>query len=377
MSTDNGEGLSTSNSTKESSSGGRHAGGDSISERQFNLVIAKFGRVLVTAAEKGLVGALILRFFRGVTSSLTITYIGFCIILWIAMGLVGEKNITSAFLLYIPPMTWLLPFLVLLPLALIFHRGCFLAQIATVTLLLWGWLGYGLEHTHGGGSNRLDNVLTIMTYNRGQHMNQSLQPFKNATNPDIIAFQEASGRADGFLRSPDYAEFEHGVSVGEFTLISRYPITESSLLGAPDSPTNGGVARFVIDWNGHPVSIFVVHLRTPREVLNSYRRGAFLWGVLGMPGTPWAEKRRQYQTFWDGQIGDVERILNAVRTESNPCIVVGDFNAPSTGWIYRSITKELGDAHSASGSGFGFTFPGVTHNPLSLGGPWMRIDYVF
>lgn len=378
MSTDTGKELATA---KEPSSvtlaGTPHARSGNFGERWFNQKVARFGHRLVAAAEKGVLGSLILRIFRGAIFSLAVTYCGFCVALWLALSWVGEKNITSAFLLYVPPLAWLLPFFVLLPLALIFHRPSFLAQIATVALLLWGWLGYGLVHKPTDGSPHLDDELTIMTYNRGQHMNQSLQPFKNATNPDLIAFQEASGRADGFLRSPDYSEFKHGVSLGELTLISRYPITESAALGTPESPLNGAAARFVIDWNGHPVSIFVVHLRTPRDVLSFYKRGAFLWGVLGVPGTPWAKKRREYQTFWDGQMADVEKILHAVRTDSNPCIVAGDFNAPSTGWIHRSITKELGDSHLASGSGFGFTLPGATRNPLSLGGPWMRIDYVF
>ena len=36
---------------------------------------------------------------------------------------------------------------------------------------------------------------TIISYNRGQHGNQSLQPFKNRERPDIIALQEAANRA--------------------------------------------------------------------------------------------------------------------------------------------------------------------------------------
>ena len=35
------------------------------------------------------------------------------------------------------------------------------------------------------------------------------------------------------------------------------------------------------------------------------------------------------------------------------------------------------EAHHDVGSGLGYTFPGTTRNPLSLGGPWMRVDHIF
>ena len=66
-----------------------------------------------------------------------------------------------------------------------------------------------------------------------------------------------------------------------------------------------------------------------------------------------------------------------MREDALPVILVGDFNSPHVGYVHRLITRDMGDAHDAAGDGFGWTFPGSTHNPLSAGGPWMRIDYVF
>ncbi len=316
--------------------------------------------------------------FKRLTVWLTACYGVIFLATWLALKLVGERNITTAFLLYLPPFAWLLGLLPLLLLGLVFHWRCLAIQLSMGVLICWGWLGYGIVQgtdRHQSGSSA--EVLSIMTYNRGQHMNQSLQPFKNATQPDLLVFQDAAGRAEGFLRSTDYAEFGHAVSVGEFTLLSRFPISENSLLPTHGPSKGARSARFVIDWNGRPVSIYAVHLMTPRDVLSSYMRGAFLWGIIGVPGTRWAEKRRHYQSFWDGQMADVEAILTAVGGDSNPCIVAGDFNAPHTGYIHGMMTNELRDAHAEAGQGFGFTFPGVTRNPLSLGGPWMRIDYIF
>lgn len=342
-----------------------------------NQLLAKAGRALVSAAENGGLWGAIWRICRRVTLWLTMTNIIVCVTLWIAARWIGERNITTATLIFCPPLIWFLPTIPILGLGLVFHRGCFLVQLGTVILMAWGWLGYGFQERGDLDTDRTDNELAVMTYNRGQHMNQSLQPFKNATRPDLLVFQDAHNRAAGFLSSPDYAEFPQARSMGEFTVLSRFPILNSSLVPASASVRDARAARFEIDWNGQPISVYAVHLETPRDVLSSYMRGAFMWGVLGLPGTSGAAKRRHYQTFWDGQIADAEMILAAVRADANPCIVVGDFNSPQTGYVHRMITKELGDAHEEAGRGFGFTFPGVTRNPLSLGGPWMRLDYVF
>lgn len=54
--------------------------------------------------------------------------------------------------------------------------------------------------------------------------------------------------------------------------------------------------------------------------------------------------------------------------------MAGDTNAPATGYIHHLLTRKFTDAHEAAGKGLGMSFPGSTHSPLSLGGPWMRID---
>lgn len=315
---------------------------------------------------------------RQFTLWMTIFFAAYCLLIWAMLHWVGERNIATAFCLYLPPGIWLLPCIPLLVLGIFFHWRSLIVQLVLIGFFTWQWLGYRVEV--GGKSsvvNGAQKYLTVMTYNRGQNMNQSLQPFKNATHPDVVVLQEATGRADGFLRSPNYAEFGHAVSMGEFTLLSRYPIKEQKLLQSAGSQRAARAARFVIDWDGQLISIYAVHLMTPRDVLRSYMRGAFLWGVIGLPGTPWAEKRRYYQSFWDGQIEDTQMIIDAACADSHPCILAGDFNAPHIGYLHQMLTRELQDAHALAGHGFGFTFPGVTHNPLSLGGPWMRIDYIF
>ncbi|MDF1852665.1 MAG: endonuclease/exonuclease/phosphatase family protein [Verrucomicrobiales bacterium] len=220
--------------------------------------------------------------------------------------------------------------------------------------------------------------ITVLTYNRGQHMGQSLQPFKNLTHPDIIALQEAPGRASRYLGAEGYEAFVETESIGEFTVLSKYPILSSELINLPSGPQIlPTAARFEIDFEGQRIALYVVHVVSPRDVLFYYRRGAFLYGILGLPGTSWGKKKEQNQVVWDQRIQEARELRDLIEKDPLPSLLVGDLNAPSGGAIHRIFRKTLTDAHRENGSGFGYTFPGVTRNPLSRGGPWMRIDYLF
>lgn len=292
----------------------------------------------------------------------------------------GEANLFFAFLLYLPRHLWLLPVGFLLPLALVFRRRLLVPLAASILVFLisgmdWRPAPNAFNRTP---PERPSRSVRVLTYNRGQHMNQSLQPFKDRVQPDIIAFQEAGNRANRYLQAEGYEAFHHGADVGEFTLLSRFPIRNSApveiVLG---SQTSAPAARFEIDFEGTPLALYSVHVISPRDTLSYYRRGAFLYGILGWPGTPWNEKRRANQQFWDARIAEARELLRKIDAETLPVIVVGDFNAPAGGLIHGVFSNGLQDAHREAGSGFGYTFPGVTRNPLSLGGPWMRIDYLF
>lgn len=338
--------------------------------------IGKAVRAVAEAVEQRRLRLFLFAIARKLTAIFTICWVAGLVLIWLTLRFVGELNITTAFLMYLPQTLWLLPAVPLMILSAFFHRGC-LAMIAlAAALAVWLWMGFEWRPFKTAIKESETQSLSLMTYNRGQHMNQSLRPFKDATRPDLLLLQDASNRAAGYLTSPEYAEFKHGKSIGEHTLLSRYPILEATLLEAHPAGNKVKNARFVIEWNSSFVSIYSVHLATPRHVLTSYKRGAFLWGILGMPGTPWQAKRRAYQVFWDQHMTDVRSLLEDVKQDTNPALVAGDFNAPHIGYVYRLITSQLGDAHVEAGSEFGFTFPGTTHNPLSFGGPWMRIDYI-
>lgn len=293
----------------------------------------------------------------------------------------GEGNLCTAFMLFLPPGLWLLPGAMIWCFTLLFRwRAALVLGLVSMLIfvLQFGWKP-GAEPVPEAREQRPADTLVILTNNRGQGGGHSLRPFKNHVQPDMMVFQENSTPAATYLADPGYSEFAYGETVRDFTLISRFPVRPGRLLrwdgGNNPAAAFTYAARFEMDWNGRLVAVYVVHLRSPREVLLGIRWGGFLRGIP-LPFKSWRDRAAQEMVFWQNQIAMAEDLQRQIAAETLPCIVAGDFNAPHVGAIHRRLTSHLQDAHAVAGHGFGFTFPGETHNPLSLGGPWLRIDQI-
>lgn len=313
---------------------------------------------------------------RGLAALAAVTLI-LHLTLLLALRHVGEANHGLALLLFAPPTLWLLPGLLLLPFVLIWSWRSLPLLAAAAWVVLGPFMGWQKESGAPQAADFAAPSLTLMTWNRGQNSGQSPIDFKRRQQPDLFVLQESALRERALAKSTDYGDYTAYQSAGEHTLLSKFPILESALLPAGAAPRKARAARFVVDWNGRRIAVYSVHLRTPREVLLGQWKSGLFYGLLGLPGTSWAERSAEYQIFWDGQIADAAMVLDAVRRDPLPALVAGDFNSPHTGHIRHLLTRELGDAHAEAGAGFGFTFPGKTRNPFSAGGPWLRIDYIF
>lgn len=334
---------------------------------------------------------------KGVRVLLRWTVFAYCLVALLQallMRFVGEKNIFFAFSLYLPPAIWAIPAGALAPLCLVFLEWRGLA-VCCATLLLGAYATFDFKPRLAPRPTTLpekrdQSTLVVLTNNRGQHANHSMKPFKNEVRPDVMVFQEAGSVSARYLADPDYAEFKHGRDTGEFACVSKFPVlsmdpvevetkalARTSSTQPPKTEKTIVAARVVIDFNGRQIVIYNVHLPSPRDTLRYYFRGAFIYGLIGIPGTPFAAKREANQEGWDIRTEMLTQLLARAAKETDPVILAGDFNMPSPGRNHGLVTASFNDAHEKAGAGFGFTFPGMTHNPLSLGGPWMRIDYVF
>ena len=292
------------------------------------------------------------------------------LVLFALIDRVGERNVATAFLLYLPAQIWLIPVLFFAGTALLLLDWRLLAGVLAVAAgIVWFYLDWEPGAGRRGGGGR---ELTVMTFNRGQRSG-SLQPFKERHRPDLIAMQEAASSSAAYLKAEGYEDLPHGRDIGEFLLLSRFPIRDAGLveIGA-GGRVHPVAAWFVVDFEGVEIVVYNVHLPTPRDQLLALRRGGFLRGFW-----PGSSQARSYQSFWDLQMLLARGIEDRVRSEKRPVLVVGDFNAPDRGRVYAGFSRFLQDSHEEAGSGFGWTFPGVTRNPLSGFGPWLRIDHQF
>lgn len=312
----------------------------------------------------------VLRTLRRLVRGGFLVGLGLGVVLLFLIDWVGERNLFTTFFLYLPAQIWLLPLAGFACVAAcLLDWKLLVATVLCGAAVVWFYLDW---ETSGERKGRGGRELVVMTFNRGQRSG-SLRPFKQRHDPDLLAMQEAAGQAVRYLKADGYTDLLHGEDVGEFLLLSKYPIVDKGLLEYEASGIRHAVAGwFVVDFAGEEIVVYNVHMRTPRDQLKAFKRGAFLRGLW-----PFSEQARSYQSFWDVQISLAEQLLAHIREESRPVIVVGDFNAPDRGYIYGEFRSALQDAHEEAGRGFGWTFPGTTRNPISLFGPWLRIDHQF
>jgi endonuclease/exonuclease/phosphatase (EEP) superfamily protein YafD len=284
--------------------------------------------------------------------------------------------------MYVPQWVLIVPAVMLLLPVLIFDWKSLPFLFAACAFFVHSHLGFrfGPPESDTKGIQGLATV-RVMTWNRGQGKGASLQVIKKDLHPDFVLLQDSVGKTTYYKTTPEYSEFSNISGAGEFVILSRWPILSTELLGI-DRAENGALspgraARFVVLAAGARCAIYSVHLQTPRGALESYKRGAFLYGVIGLPGTPWEEKKKAYQAFWDRQMRVSREIADRIRAESIPVIVCGDFNTPTFGPIYNDFASTLQEAHLVAGAGCGYTFPGDTGNPLALFQPWLRLDQLF
>lgn len=309
----------------------------------------------------------------------------FSILFYVAIKYRAESNLLTVFLSYLPAWTLAsLPVLCLLT-SVIFANWhlSFASAVVAVTGTLWlGGFHLRVPWRERQGVKELQ-TLKVMTYNRGQGASRVLGDFQRQIDADIAVFQDAGRRLSQISEMPEFSGFRHGQQVGEFVLISRWPIVESAALDLDWTETPGrryrAGCRTIVDWDGTLVAVYNLHLPTPRDLLYWYAsRGTFLYGLLGLvPGTPLAERHLLYLRPWRARIEMISRISALVRDEVVPVVLMGDLNMPPAGESYQILCDLMQDAHMAAGSGFGSTFPANLRSIARVGSPWLRIDHIF
>ena len=288
-------------------------------------------------------------------------------VLFLSMEFIGERFWPLAVLLYLPQGVFLLPLIILVPAALLAEVS--LGEYA----MLAGSVIIFLLHVpfHPGLGGRPGTVnLKVVTNNYAQNHGLRIQPFIDKEDPDFVALEDAAGQGRGLKRdNPGRTLLE----VRQWILISKTPVNSGAVLKWPTWKGDPVGAVFDVTWQGKELVFYTIHMPSPR---GDFAKLAGLGLAKELAGRN--RRRSDNMSFAEAMTARVQlaRDLAAVFAgEKRPFVALGDFNMPPDGYVHRVITAGLTDCFAQAGLGFGFTFPCDTHNPLTLGGPWLRLDY--
>ena len=289
-------------------------------------------------------------------------------LLLLAMEIVGERWWPLAVLLYLPQGIFLLPLIVLVPAALLAEvsMGAYAALAGSVIIFLWHVPFYvGM----GGSNGRVQ--MKVITNNYGQNHGLLIQPFIAAEDPDFVGLDEAGNQGAIMQKAFPNRTVR---TVGQFVFISRVPIQSARSLAWPLWRGQPVAAVFEVRWQGEDINVYTVHLPTPR---GDFAKLTGLGIIRELAGRN--RRRSDGMSFGESMTARVElgrELAQVFASEQRPFVAMGDFNMPQDGYVHREVTYGLLDCYEQAGRGFGFTFPGDVWNPLTLGNPWLRIDYI-
>ncbi len=310
------------------------------------------------------------RNFRKGLTIVTVAYFVFLVITLFALGWWGERNWLLSILLFVPGVLWLVPFLLLSPFHLIFRPALCGITLAATLLICFIYLDFCWSFS----TDKNEAGLAVVTANIGERKFRTLTAFLEREKPDVIALQDAGQRGHSLsIQYPDRSV----ATLDEYVLVSRFPIQDSGLLSELRYGSRSIGAWYELEYDGQALVIYNIHMPTPRPEFIKLRGRGFLAEAIGGGGIYSKETRKSCAEFFEARIRLARGLMELLRREKRPFLVVGDFNMPANGYIWDLFHSQLTDAFGAKGRGYGFTFPSTAGNFLSLFGPWLRLDYLF
>ncbi|MCB9457455.1 MAG: endonuclease/exonuclease/phosphatase family protein [Anaerolineaceae bacterium] len=209
------------------------------------------------------------------------------------------------------------------------------------------------------GQQAAPQDIALLTHNLHAET-QVLQPFVEIireSGADIVALQEVSPEAEALFAAELGDTYPHRAAAlagGRYNgqiILSRYPILEETAW-YPERR----LLRAVIDVNGVPVTVYNAHPASPGNTqMNTAERSA-----------------------------DITFLLEQAAAETNPTLLMGDFNSEPWSEDYNRVAAAFGDAFAAVGEGAGLTYPDYSQPQARVNARLpaftplvIRLDYIF
>lgn len=207
-------------------------------------------------------------------------------------------------------------------------------------------------------------AFTAMTYNVlgfQADPNQTFKVIQNG-NADIVALEELRPTLEKKLKDDLSERYPFQVSnvvqgFDGLALLSRFPILESQVFLDIDFSAidlnRPHYLRAVVDIDGHPVVVYVIHPPIPQP---SY----------------WTAPLYQFLYRYDDSRlqTHIERTVKLIQAETLPVLLLCDCNSTPRSRQYKLLDGVLDEAFRAQGWGLGLTHPA---RPF----PLLRIDYLW
>jgi endonuclease/exonuclease/phosphatase family metal-dependent hydrolase len=244
----------------------------------------------------------------------------------------------------------------------------------------------------GGAANPSDygmgEVLSVMTLNYPiwpvndtERRSREMMALVQRERPDLIALQEGwsrygpdgnrlQARPDVSLLTDSASYMSYGPrrpdrSVSNVPIFSLFPLEavhSSTLLPGSDG-SGAEVMRAEARWRQRALVVFNVHLQSFGSD-KPWREDNSSWANPRM----WIRYLRQYRDAIVRRAEQAEQLAAMIAEETEPVVVVGDFNSTRNNWDFNWIAAGLRDAFEVAGSGRGATY----HARY----PFARIDFV-
>jgi vancomycin resistance protein VanJ len=210
-------------------------------------------------------------------------------------------------------------------------------------------------------------VVRVMTWNvkYGSYDLAPLVAEIDSCQPDVVLFQDAidslSGPLQGYFRN--WQVYSHG----QFLVASRLPLSDFQVHELPAYGEGQEYLRCKLHLGRSVVSLYNVHLKTPRRSLNAFRTAR---------KQPWFLPRaiELFDHNVHTRLTQAVAVQSGLSRESGPVILAGDLNSPDASQACATLREAgLQDAFARQGRGYGFTYG---HFLFKYRIPWLKISWM-
>jgi vancomycin resistance protein VanJ len=274
-----------------------------------------------------------------------------CLIYLFVLGIVEASLQTLAdrwwpatALSFAPLWTMAVPMILLLPMALLWHRWSVLTLAVAGAVLAWPVMGLQIP-SQAASTDGQPSALRVMTCNihRAQLNVAEFKASLDDLHPDVVAMQDWIAADESKLFPSSTWNTHHD---GELFLASRFPIVEAQRIALNEPPPAGFTFRLGAAACYHlltplgMVSLVNVHLSSPHAALEALMK---------------FDSTSPEQLAYNSRCRELESasIEEFMETLDGPVLIMGDFNTPIESTLYRRYWSDFTNAFSAVGFGFG------------------------